>query len=241
MLPMANRISNNCFRWQGDTINLPLHQHDKTFFLHGDGWINTWQRDSQKGNNQQIILHSSSKIDGVCDYSASLIYTLIENCLLLSLQIKNEGKHCFPFGAGFHPFFNLIENSKLAFDAQGMWLEDENYLPTDYLDEIPESFNFHQFRNIPKNWINSGYKLRNLCKVTLKHPNAIKVILNSPCHYLQVYKPEGNSSYICLEPQSHFVDAHNSPGLESLTILEAGQSMEIEMTILVSQQRNNFV
>jgi len=236
MLPMANRVSGNHFHWQGNEIKLPLHNYNDTFFIHGDGWLNTWYRDSDSDSDLIIKLRSTSNIEGVCSYSASLCYMLHDNNLSISLRIKNEGDKPFPFGGGFHPFFTVYDDSKLTFDAQGMWLEDSNNLPIDYLSHIPEAYNFQNSKRIPEIWINNGYRLGDSCKVILEHQNATTVRVSSPCHYLQVYKPQGVSSFICLEPQSHYVDAHSQPNLDSLTILDPRRSMEILMTITVDEQ-----
>ncbi len=236
MLPMANRISGNRFDWHGKSVNLPLHNYNDTFFIHGDGWLNSWRREYELDNEQKIKLSSTSCIEGVCSYSAILCYALDANRLSITLKIINEGKEAFPFGAGFHPFFTIGDSSKLAFNAMGMWLEDENNLPTDYLSQIPEPFNFSELKSIPNMWINNGYRLVDSCQFTLEHPNSVSINVTSPCQYLQVYKPQGVSSFICLEPQSHYVDAHSCASLESLTILEPYQFMEVRMVMSVSER-----
>ncbi|WPC76219.1 aldose epimerase family protein [Vibrio porteresiae] len=235
MLPMVNRIRGNSFVWRNRKIRLPLHKYNDNFFIHGDGWLNSWHSENVS-DNKKIILTSTSCIESVCSYSAMLCYTLESNRLSITLKIKNDGNEAFPFGAGFHPFFTTMSNSKLSFKADGIWLEDKNNLPTDFMHQIPESFKFEDLKNIPDIWINNGYKLADGCNLFLEHANGININVKSPCHYLQVYKPQGDSSFICLEPQSQYVDAHNSSTFESLTILEPNQVMEIKMEIIVTEK-----
>lgn len=39
MVPLANRVAGNRFRFQGREVVLPQSPVDERFFLHGDGWL----------------------------------------------------------------------------------------------------------------------------------------------------------------------------------------------------------
>ncbi|MFV0576586.1 MAG: aldose 1-epimerase [Vibrio sp.] len=231
MLPMANRIAGNQFNWQGETVKLPLHSYDKQFFLHGDGWIQQWQ--CIEHSSSSLIFSCESKLDKIYHYHAEICFSLHNHKVKIELTIKNLSHRSFPFGGGFHPFFTVLPDSKVSFQAEGVWLENESYLPTDYLNKIPSDLDFSEFRIIPEIWINNGYQLATSALAVIEHPNNIQVKISSPCRYLQVYKPAGQSQFLCIEPQSHFVNAHNSTDYESLRILAHQESMKISMEIEV--------
>lgn len=239
MLPVVNRIRNNQFYWQGRHIVLPIHDGiDQEYFLHGDGWLTQWEYNIETNETgaQPLILTTKSKISGVCDYTAEQKYTLEDDRLILTLSLRNTGQEVFPFGIGFHPFFHCLPETLVKFHAQGMWFEDIHYLPTNYVRQIPELFSFTEEKLIPSMWINNGFHLsEDGINIKLNHQNGLTVSIMSSCRYLQVYKPEGLTNFLCLEPQSQHVDAHNSPHYDSLTILEPQESMVITMSIIVQE------
>ncbi|MDV7106253.1 aldose 1-epimerase [Vibrio sp. TH_r3] len=233
MAPMANRVKGNSFVYEQQDFYLPHHKFDNDYFLHGDAWINEWQTEKSRSHTNSLTLTMESNVYKCCAYQANLTYTLKKNRLLVSLSITNLTYAPFPFGGGFHPFFNTIEGSQVQFDAAGIWLEGDNYLPTKYVTNIPKHYDFTTQKQIPDIWINNGYLCLKNCNVSIIHPNGIKLTMTSPMKYLQVYQPNNRSGFICIEPQSHWVGAHHHVKCDSLVRLEGGESMEMQMTIRV--------
>ncbi|EAS43158.1 aldose 1-epimerase [Photobacterium profundum] len=242
MLPMVNRIRDNQFDWQGRRVVLPINESvDSHFFLHGNGWLTQWQCQANAECEHTVLkLAMASDIEGVCHYEAEQTYKLDGDRLTITLCLTNIGDEVFPFGIGFHPFFHCLPDTLIKFSAQGIWLEDVHYLPTDFMEHIPDVFNFGQGKTIPTVWINNGYYLaEDGVNIILKHPNRVAVVVTSPCRYLQVYKPTGYSDFLCLEPQSQSVNSHKTLYLDdssnSLSILAPHHSMHIVMTIKVHE------
>ncbi|MGR5179261.1 aldose 1-epimerase [Vibrio parahaemolyticus] len=247
MVPMVNRIRGNRFEWLGRQVVLPINQQvDQDFFLHGDGWLSRWQLCQQNSKEGWLEIAMTSDIEGVCHYQAKQGYQLQQDSLTITMTLTNFGEEAFPFGAGFHPFFHCLPDTQVHFSALELWLEDAHHLPTEHTTAIPAVFNFEQEKALPKAWINNGYQMdKSGVNATLKHSNGLLITLTSPCRYLQVYKPEGNSNFLCLEPQSQAVNAHaflpplplsNGNSIQEdlgLTILAPYQSMQITMTINV--------
>lgn len=234
MAPMANRIKGNHFLYEQRDFYLPHHKFDEDYFLHGDAWTTEWQTEQWRPHNNSLTLTMESNVYGCCSYQASLTYTLKERSLSVYLSITNLTYAPFPFGGGFHPFFNTIEGSKVQFDAKGIWLEGEHFLPTKFVTKIPKYYDFSTPKKIPDIWINNGYLSQENCNVSIVHPNGIKLTMTSPMKYLQVYQPNNRSGFICIEPQSHWVGAHHDIKNDSLVRLEGGESMEMQMTISVN-------
>jgi aldose 1-epimerase len=149
------------------------------------------------------------------------------------MVLTNLGDDAFPFGAGFHPFFSVQQDTLVEFPAIGFWFEDKQNLPDRFVRQIPSDYNFNSEKTVPDLWINNGYQMSDSgVRAMLRHKNGVSVLVSSPCRYLQVYKPSGESNFLCLEPQSHYVDAHNF-GCESLSVLSPQESMQISMCIRV--------
>ncbi|EMK3396588.1 aldose 1-epimerase [Vibrio parahaemolyticus] len=244
MIPLVNRVRANHFNWRGKQVVLPINpQVDKGFFLHGDGWLSQWKLSQENQTDGWIELELASSIDGVCHYYAVQRFHLIQNRLVVTMTLANQGTEDFPFGLGFHPFFSCLPDTKVTFPAFGVWLEDHCYLPCSYTTNIPPVFNFNKSKRIPEDWINNGYSMGEPGVVaTIQHSNGLVITLTSPCEYLQVFKPKGQSNFLCLEPQSQAVDAHSYLPTSSddsatsnmgLVVLSPNQSMQIQMSIQV--------
>lgn len=236
LLPFANRIKNNQFIWENELIVWPNHPLDDHFFLHGNGWIEEWCNTRQTPLQLEFELNSSIK--NICTYLATINYQLIDNALLVELSITNKMNRIFPFGLGLHPFFTTLPNSEIRFNAKGLWLEDSHHLPTQHVSPVPDNFACHQLRKIPEIWINNGYTEWD-GNVELQHHNGIKVLLNSDCPILQIFKfadqdeSPHQERFICLEPQSHAVNDHNNTNYGLLQLLEPEQTSKMWMKITV--------
>ncbi|MGF1724282.1 aldose 1-epimerase [Photobacterium nomapromontoriensis] len=249
MLPMVNRIRGNQFTWQDRHIILPVNEAiDADFFLHGNGWLTQWRcktppltastrslsTNTMLPHEPSLTLTMQSHIPDVCRYTAEQYFQLTHSGLTITLRLTNTGQQPFPFGLGFHPFFHCLPDTLVQFSAEGMWLEGTDYLPTDYMTPIPDAFNFSHQKPIPSMWMNNGYKVHEGgIKIRLQHPNGLSIQMVSPCQYLQAYKPEGDSDFLCLEPQSQHVNAHHCAHHDSLTILKPDESMSITMSITI--------
>ncbi|WP_213990222.1 aldose 1-epimerase [Sodalis sp. dw_96] len=228
MLPMANRVEGNAFDWRGQRVKLPSSPYDERFFLHGDGWLRLWTLVQQQPDSVTLALESA--LSGVCKYDARLCYQLQGEALLATLSITNTDDQPFPFGLGFHPFFTKTPATTLWFQGNGYWPEREHHLPAEWRDTMPAGWDFSSPRVPGKGWINNAFSgWRGRATLHDTHDGST-VTLSSTADILMVYQP-ADSDFICLEPQTHPVNAHNLPGLPGLAILAPGESLTLEMQI----------
>ncbi len=229
MLPVANRVRDNRFTCNGREILLPGSPLDPHFFLHGDGWIQRWQL--QTLGADRIVLGLRIQHECGFDYAARIVYRLMERGMAASLSLRHCGAEPMLYGAGFHPFFTLWRDTTLRFSASGYWSEDENHLPQEWCGMFPDEADFRRGKRPPHSWLNIGYSgwageavmqtpSRNLC-----------LRLRSQTPYLMLYQ-DGEGGFICLEPQSHPVDAHHMPGNPGLVMLGKGETLHFSMQIL---------
>ncbi|TKI06162.1 aldose 1-epimerase [Martelella alba] len=228
MLPMANRIAGNAFDWRETKRNLPKSPYDAEFFLHGDGWISTW--DVLHRRRDSVIFTLTSSLATLYRYRAELCYRLQGTTLSADLRITNLAEEPFPYGAGFHPFFVKPPSARLCFQARGYWPEQRRHLPGPWRSGVPGAWDFSTPRPPGDGWINNAFSGWQGRAELRRGRDDARVILESATDILMVYQPQ-NSDFICLEPQTHPVNAHNMPGLPGLHILAPQESLSFSITV----------
>lgn len=232
MLPLANRVAGNRFPQGQNSIELPGKPGDPEGFLHGDGWLLDWT--AQQTTSEAITLQLRATQPCGFDYHAVITYRLKSRRFLARLVITHCGTEPMLYGAGFHPFFAKTPNTQLHFNASGYWPEGERHLPLDWTPALPDALNFSAPQTPGAQWINNGFSgWSGIARLT--RPER-EVIIRSNTPWLMVYQTEV-SAFICLEPQTHPVNAHNMPAQPGLRMLAEGESVAIEMEIAVSESQ----
>ena len=229
MLPLANRVAGNRFLLNGQTIELPQSPVDDTFFLHGDGWLERWNIVEQ--SPQRCVMQLRKTHACGFNYQAELRYELCGSALDISLTVTHLGKKPMLYGGGLHPFFHFTPQSRIQFSASGYWPEGESHLPLAWTGHIPEEADFSAAQYGRDSWLNVGYSGWN-GSATLQHEK-MKVTLRAPAGYLMFFRMAGEP-FVCLEPQSHPVNAHNLPGQPGLVMLREGENWTFSTSLLVN-------
>jgi len=229
MLPLANRVAGNAFNWQGKVCRLPASQADERFFLHGDGWLLPWRQLEKTANYVTLVLES--RVEGLYHYRALLTYGLWDNVFSAMLQLTHLAETPYPYGLGFHPFFARQQDTRIQFDCEGYWPERQHHLPGKWQSTLPAELDF-QTAQIPQGWINNAFSGWSGQAQLWMPATGRRITLLSHTPYLMVYQPESHADFICLEPQTHPVNAHNHPQLPGLRVLGPGESVTLEMRVL---------
>ncbi|MGB7802554.1 aldose 1-epimerase [Buttiauxella sp.] len=229
MLPLANRVAGNAFPLLGETVELPDSEADAQFFLHGDGWLKTWQVESHDA--VQITLTLESRHCCGFDYQARLIYRLHGPRLIAELELMHRAEKPMLYGLGFHPFFHLTPDTHVQFAATGFWPEGEDHLPEQWCGKLTPQTNFIAPK-IPYNqWLNVGFSGWSGNALIEHHGMCVQLTCATP--YLMVFRM-ADQPFICLEPQNHPVNAHNMDGQPGLVLLQRQQSTAMKMEIAIS-------
>lgn len=227
MLPLANRVQGNRFTLRGREITLPLPVAGESFFLHGDGWQALWERAEQSQEHCTLRLRQRHACG--FDYQAELIYRLNHNALEITLSLTHLGETPMLYGGGVHPFFHVTPHSKIQFSASGYWPEGASHLPLDWTDALPAMADFSEAQPGSEQWLNVCYSGWN-GRATIAHPQ-MTVTLRSPGRWLMLFRTPGEP-FVCLEPQSHPVNAHNMPGQPGLVMLTRGEVWQFTASVL---------
>ncbi|CAH5993505.1 aldose 1-epimerase [Citrobacter koseri] len=228
MLPVANRVAENRFLFRGEVVNLPRHEEDAVFFLHGDGWLRRW--DTIAVHEDACHLRSGRQMACGYDYVADLHYQLDASVLHASLTITHRGERPMLYGCGFHPYFAFDRHSTVQFAASGYWPEGKQHLPQEWQSDIPRQADFSGAQYGEDAWLNVGYS--GWSGRAIVQRDVMKVTLLSQTPWLMLFRMQGES-FLCLEPQSHPVNAHNMPGQPGLQALAQGDQCHFAMQIAV--------
>lgn len=229
MLPVANRVAGNAFRLQGREVQLPSSLADSHFFLHGDGWLTRW--DILERAEDYCLLQMRQRHPCGFDYCAELRYALRGSTLEITLNLTHLGDDPMLYGGGIHPFFALTPQSQIDFSASGYWPEGEQHLPCDWTDILPPEADFHFPQFGKDEWLNVGYSGWSGV-ARLRHPT-MTVTLSAPTPWLMLFRMAGEP-FVCLEPQSHPVNAHHMPGQPGLVMLAKGERWRFTTRIMVN-------
>jgi aldose 1-epimerase len=234
LCPYSNRVRGGRFSWQGENFEIDNSGRSQAHALHGDGWISKWQ--VNEVSKQAVILSHRGHYSPF-NYQASQEISLSEDRLQMVLSITHLGHTPIPYGLGFHPWFPRDADTCLWAPAKEVWEEDAEHLPT-RLTGIPEIWNFSRRDSVfPDGWINNLFKgwrsdENNCHKASLDYPSRSARIEIETCAKLDRYILYTNGRpFLCFEPVSHDVDAHNSHDLGGLTVLNQGETMSAEMGI----------
>jgi aldose 1-epimerase len=149
LVPFSNRIADATLHWGGRDYGLMRYVAAEPHAIHGNGCRRTWSVAQRGASSLAIELEHDAAGERAREwpfpYHARQRFELIADGsavrLELGLDIENTGSDAFPFGLGWHPYFDRDEDTELGFVARGVWHTDPSRLPT-WFDAVPPSWNF---------------------------------------------------------------------------------------------------
>lgn len=232
LLPWSNRISGGGFTVDGVFHPLAPNAPGEPFPIHGNAWQSRWRIAAQDG--RRVLLTLASEGPAPFAYRASLLVTLRRGTLSCRLGVTSTAAVPLPYGLGFHPSFVRSAGGTLEAPAEHVWLEDARHLPTSSVPvaERP-AWDFRTPRPLPGGWINNAFAGWSGEATLREHASGRTVHLTASrrLRTLVVYTPDAAAPFVCIEPVSHAVDAHNRPGAPGLVRLGPGESASASLTI----------
>lgn len=229
LAPWSNRISNGGFFFEGRFHPLEPTLKGEPFPIHGNAFGLPWQVQSLGRCSACLTLDSEGP--GPFFYRTEVRYGLDAGALTVELAITNKAEATLPYGLGLHPWFPRTPQTRLLAAAPLVWLEDVRHLPVRRVSiEQRPDWDFRSERVLPKGWINNGFE-EWTCAASIVWPErslAIDVTADPSLSICIIYSPGVTADFLCVEPVSHVVNAHNMPGgpaANGLTILREGESL----------------
>lgn len=201
LVPFGGRIEGNGFRFRDKDYRLVPNTADP-LVLHGDGWLREWTIASSSETSAILMLERDDGSHSPYAYRAMQRIDLLPSGVRLTLEVINLGSEALPFGLGFHPYLPIDADCSVQFEADAVWTEREMHLPGRRKD-LDAELDFRLARAVPDIWINNCYEDWSGEAVIRHADHTITLSADPSLAWLMVYKPEGASDYLCLEPMSH--------------------------------------
>ncbi len=224
LLPFSNRVSGP-FRFEGRVIQLPANLEGEPFPIHGDAFQRPWAVADQEADAARLRLAEGGM--GPFRYEAEVLYRLTPSSLRAELRLTSRAEAALPWGLGFHPWFPRDAQTRIRFRAGGHWPQDPRHLPaTPAPVALPPGLDFSALASPPRDWINAAFSGWNGEAEVAQGETAVSLRLSAGgLGTLILYSPSAQAPFLCLEPVSHPVDAHNLPGQPGLVRLAPGESL----------------
>ncbi len=217
LIPFSNRIDRARLRWAGRTFTLTRYVDSEASAIHGNGWQRVWSVKQRDATRLALELEhdavGASAQEWPFPYRASQCFDLTADAtgvtLTVELLIENTGGEAFPFGLGWHPYFDRDPQTEIGFVAQRVWHTDASRLPT-RLGPVPAEWSFDPLRPI-------GATALDNCFAGWRPPATVRwparglsaeIAASPACRFLVAYIPDGRP-FFALEPVTHMTDAFN--------------------------------
>lgn len=226
LVPFSNRLSGGGFTWNGTHHPIAPNLSFEALPIHGDGFQKPW--DVAESSKDTATLQLNNGQIGPFRYTAQQIFSLTPTGLRIDLSMTNTGPEPLPFGYGFHPWFPRDADTRLSFTAKGVWMEDDDNIPTDYLElSANPDWDFSADRSLPDRLIDNPWgEWTGTARLSQGSAfTSVDISASDALSYIVIYSKGTDCEFICFEPVSQAIDAHNDPDLPGLKILAPGQSM----------------
>lgn len=229
LVPFCNRIPNGRFTLEGRDYVLPPNLGDHPHPLHGQGWRNAWTVEAARGG-EALLSYTHAADAWPWTYRAEQRFTLSEAGLRVELSVTNTSDRAMPAGLGFHPYFPAREGETLTAANDGVWMIDEEVLPTT-----------HHAGVWGPDWASgaavAGHDLIDHCytgwnqRAVLRAPGQpdATITASAECRWLHIYIPPGEG-FVCVEPCASRPNPFGE-GETGMVTLRPGESRSVWMQV----------
>ena len=227
LVPYCNRIPNGCFSFAGHEVSLSPNLGDHPHALHGQGWRAPWTVESAS-DLEAVLVFEHALGEWPWAYRAEQRFHLADDGLRIELSVTNTGDAAMPAGLGFHPYFPAPAGERLRAGVTGVWMIDEDCLPTTLVEGAWRSDWAAGALTAVESLIDNCYTGWNGVATLTGPDGATTTVTASPeCRWLHVYSPPG-ADFICVEPVANRPDPFGGKD-SGIRILAPGETMSVWM------------
>lgn len=212
LFPFPNRVAHGKYSFNGEPFELEINEPEFNNAIHG--LVSDKQFVVGEINDKSISLiyeHDSSH-GFPFPFEFLITYFFSEKGFSLKFEVTNLGTQSFPFGMGWHPYFELgnYDRCSVEFSAEKKYVNDGKMVPIDAETYTEEAIHLAEAE------LDSAYKLRS-DQIVLNSPHyQLRMDVPKNC-YLQLYTPENRTTF-AIEPMTCIADAfNNGVGLKELS------------------------
>jgi len=227
LFPFPGRIENGKYTYNQQSYSLISNETNRLNAIHGLVYDQHFSVDSHEVDKHWAKLELSYTSDGKLEgfpfkFKLFITYLMTEDSLQLSFDVENLGQVSFPFGMGWHPYFDAaqhryfksdnLQSSSISFSSEKHLVCDENQIPKTTQDHILKTT-----FDIEDQFFDDTFKLLNEQVIFKTEKYTLEMMLdNNADTFLQLFTPSGRNS-IAIEPMSCSPDAfNNEDGLKVL-------------------------
>jgi aldose 1-epimerase len=231
LVPWSNRIGGSGFAFAGEHFALLRNVPGEALPIHGSGFAQAWR--VTQATSTRVDLELECDEPPPFRYTARASYELQDGTLRIVLSVVNAASLALPYGVGLHPWLPRTPRTTLQLPAGGVWLENPQHLPTEHVAIATRpDWDFSAARALPASWINNaftGWSHRAIVGWP-ERGVGLEILAGPALDTCIVFSPGGDSDFVCVEPVSHPVDAHNLPGgpeANGLVVLQTDQQLAV--------------
>ena len=217
LVPYSNRIANARLAFDGREHALARNFGDSPHAIHGVGWQRAWTIVASSTTHAQLALEHDARGEAAASwpwpFRALQTFALERSArgatLSARLAIENTGRHAFPFGLGWHPFFPKPPGTTLAFAATHVWQSDPTQIPIARV-AVPDAWRFDPPRPLGDVELDHVFE-PSTGAATIRWPAralAVAIDADRALDRRVVFVPPGRD-YLAFEPATHMTDAFN--------------------------------
>ena len=234
LLPYSNRIGGGALKLGERSIDVPCNRKGEPLPIHGDGWLAQW--DVAASDAESITLTLDRRNGKPYAYRATQTYSLDGPTLVITLEIENTGRDAMPFGLGVHPFLVRDADTQLSAAAAGLWLADDDWLPTRHVP-VPAAWQFGVAYPLPRTMVNHAFTGWSGHATVVWPKRRLSLTMSTNTEYYILYTPP-SKDFFCFEPVDHPINAMNLPGGAAdngMTMLARGERLARSFTFTVER------
>lgn len=203
LVPYSNRIAEGRLAVAGQTIKLAPNWPGQRHPMHGDGWSRAWQVARCDASSAELVYEHDGRLGWPYRYRAHQYFTLHDDRLSISMNLANLERHAVPAGLGLHPFFVRDADSELTCRTTGVWLTDDEVIPTEHV-VLPAAWDFSRPRRIDDVVLDHCFDGWD-GQARLSWPSrglTVDLSATDAFRHLVIFTPFGRP-FFCVEPVSH--------------------------------------
>lgn len=231
LAPWCNRIDGGITGTDGRFRSVaPTHQRFP-LPIHGSAALSEWEVVAQE--EDRVALATTSDWPEPFHYRAEIAYALDYADLSIELSLTHLGEATLPYGLGIHPWFRRTPITMLRAAATTWQKTDERLIP---VKDVPvgekHEWDFSMLRGLPADLIDTAFGgWDGNATLLIDHGLSLRISTDPALRHYQIYSTGKDADFVCFEPVTHPVNAHNMPGFPGLGILNRDDRMTIRIAI----------
>ena len=232
LFPYPNRIENGSYSFNGTGYKLFCNETALNNALHGHIHNKPFRITSKTFNEKEAKLTLSYSDNGITagfpfPFNIDITYAISATNIHITFNVLNSGTKAFPFGIGWHPYFNVedLSNSILNFEGISQYELNSNMIP-----KKEQNIKHSLPLKIENTQLDDCYVLRNNRTTfnSKKYHLKIDFSASKKNNFLQIYTPPNRKS-IAIEPMTCAPNAFNN--MDGLLTLNPSKSYQWEINL----------